>query len=171
MIPAYSLPHECEKEELSTLLAQLDKSQRRALRSYVWEVELGERTLKEWLEMESCPVSKTAWYRNEQGNYLRHPLFAKALEKYLEAGLTWQTSEEARAIKRATRITVLAAPDAAQEQVDLMRSARKEEVRLRAAQGILDRAAADTATKSTHGIEGNIPIAIVAPGLLEKLKG
>lgn len=154
MIDAYSLPHECEKEELATLLARLDRSQRRALRSYVWNVELGEKSVKEWIGSEGCPVSNTAWYRHEQRNFLRHPAFAAALTAYLEAGLKWQTDEESKAIRRASRLTALATPDAAQTQIDLMKSAEREEVKLKAAQGILDRAGLATAKKGVSSVVG-----------------
>lgn len=154
MIDAYSLPHECEREELAALLARLDRSQRRALRAYVWEVELGEKKVKEWLSSEACPVSSTAWYRGEQRNYLRHPLFSAALTAYLEAGLKWQTDEEAKAIRRASRLTSLATPEAAQTQIELMRTAEREDVKLKAAQGILDRAGLATAKKGVSSVVG-----------------
>lgn len=154
MIDAYSLPHECEKEELAVLLARLDRSQRRALRSYVWNVELGEKSVKDWIASEGCPVSNTAWYRHEQRNFLRHPDFAAALTAYLEAGLKWQTDEESRAIRRASRLTALATPDAAQTQIDLMKTAEREEVKLKAAQGILDRAGLATAKKGVSSVVG-----------------
>lgn len=154
MIDAYSLPHECEKEELAAILARLDRSQRRALRSYVWQVELGEKSIKEWLSSEGCPVSSTAWYRGEQRNYLRHPDFAAALTAYLEAGIKWQTDEESKAIRRASRLTALATPEAAQAQIELMRTAEREEVKLKAAQGILDRAGLATAKKGTSSVVG-----------------
>lgn len=154
MIDAYSLPHECEKEELAAILARLDRTQRRALRAYVWNVELGEMSIKDWLASEGCPVSSTAWYRHEQANYLRHPLFSLALTAYLEAGLKWQTDEESKAIRRASRLTALATPDAAQTQIDLMKKAEREEVKLKAAQGILDRAGLATAKKGVSSVVG-----------------
>ena len=55
MLKPYQVPHECEKAEIAEKLAVLTPRQRRALRSYVWQVELGEKSLTAWLASPAVP--------------------------------------------------------------------------------------------------------------------
>jgi len=119
MIEAYQLPHECEREGLTETLSQLSARQRRVLRAYVWQVELGERTVTEWLESEACPVARSQWYNGgPAGKYWGNPDFQRALAAYKRAGLEWQTNQERRAVEAAQRRIRRAAPGAADRLVD-----------------------------------------------------
>lgn len=112
MLQPYGLPHECESAEIADLLSQLGPQQRRALRSYVWQVELGEQTVTGWLSSDTCPVSRQSWYRRE-GNYWENALFRAALERYVAVGLKWRMSQDRRDVERARRSLLLEAPHAA----------------------------------------------------------
>lgn len=117
MLQPYGLPHECESAEIADLLSQLGPQQRRALRSYVWQVELGEQTVTGWLASDTCPVSRQSWYRRG-GNYWEHTLFRAALERYVAVGLKWRTSQDRRDVERARRSLLLAAPRAAERLIE-----------------------------------------------------
>lgn len=119
MIEAYALPHECEREGLAKLLSVLDARQRRVLRSFVWLVELGERSVSEWLGMEPAPISRSMWYdATPRGRYWGNEDFRSALTAYVKAGLEWQTNQERRAVEAAQRRIRRAAPVAAERLVD-----------------------------------------------------
>jgi hypothetical protein len=122
MLEAYALPHECEREGLATILAQLDARQRRVLRAYMWQVELGEKSVTEWLALDSCPISRSKWYEaTERGRYWGNKRFQAALNAYRKAGLEWQMNQERRAVEAAQKRIRRAAPAAADrlvEQVD-----------------------------------------------------
>lgn len=119
MIEPYELPHECEREGLAKLLAGLTRRQRQVLRSYVWQVELGERTVSQWLEAEACPISRSQWYNaTATGKYWGNETFRAALATYVQAGLEWQTSQERRAVEAAQRRIRRAAPVAAERIVE-----------------------------------------------------
>ena len=114
-IRAYDLPHVCETVEVAGLLTALSPRQRRALRAYVWQVELGELGVTEWLRSEGCPVSARAWYG---AGYLHSDAFQAALEAYRQAGQRWQVAEEAKQIARARNTLVRATPRAAERLVE-----------------------------------------------------
>lgn len=150
----YDLPQRWETEEVVGLLVQLSATQRRALRSYISHVELGGMDVTAWLESEHCPVSRAAWYRKGQRNYLNHDLFRRALEESLRLALAAETAEEERAIRRATSKLRKLVPAAVDRLEDLMEFADKDAVRLRAADSILNRAGLETAEKSTTEVTG-----------------
>jgi hypothetical protein len=119
MLEAYALPHECEREGLATILAQLDARQRRVLRAYMWQVELGEKSVTEWLALDSCPISRSKWYEaTERGRYWGNKRFQAALDAYRKAGLEWQMNQERRAVEAAQKRIRRAAPAAADRLVD-----------------------------------------------------
>lgn len=119
MIEAYQLPHECEREDLAKLLSVLSARQRRVLRSYVWLVELGERTVSQWLEAEACPISRSQWYdAGPKGRYWGNAEFREAVAAYVKAGLEWQTAQERRDVEAAQRRIRRAAPKAADRIVE-----------------------------------------------------
>jgi len=152
MIQAHVLPHGCETAEIAALLAVLTHQQRRVLRSYVWAVELGEQSVSEWLAAEKCPVSVRSWYRRgDNANYLHNADFQRALEAYVQAGQRWQLGEEARTIAAARRTLRQGACKAASRMVDLVDNAKSDAVKLLAAQQVLDRADAETASKGPAG--------------------
>lgn len=122
MVGPYALPHECEREGLAKLLSGLDARQRQVLRSFVWQVELGERSLTEWLASDPAAVARSNWYNaGPKGRYWGNADFQAALKAYVRAGLEWQTGQERRAVEAAQRRIRRAAPGAADrlvEQVD-----------------------------------------------------
>lgn len=119
MLEAYALPHECEREGLATILALLDARQRRVLRAYVWQVELGEKSVTEWLAEGTCPISRSKWYEaTAGGRYWGNKQFQAALTAYRKAGLEWQMNQERRAVEAAQRRIRRAAPVAAERLVD-----------------------------------------------------
>lgn len=113
MLEPYKLPHECESAEIAELLARLTPRQRRVLRAYVWQVELGEKTLVTWLGEASCPVARSTWYALKD-----NADFQQALTAYRRAGLTWGTSQEERSVKAAQRRIRHAASGAAERLAD-----------------------------------------------------
>lgn len=115
MLLPYGVPHECESAEIADLLGQLSPKQRRALRAYVWEVELGEKSLTAWLASDTCPVSRSTWYQaGGHARYWCNEGFKAALRAYLAAGLKWRTSQDRRDVERARRTLLLETPHAAE---------------------------------------------------------
>src|SRR5512137_1406055 len=100
-MPAYQLPHSCETEEIATLLNQLSPRQQRVLRAYVWQVELGEMLVSEWLATEGCPISTRAWYkRGDNAAYWNDEAFRAALAAYLRSGQRWRLNQEQHQVER-----------------------------------------------------------------------
>lgn len=145
----YDLPQSWETEETVALLMQLSSTQRRALRAYLSQVELGHMNVVEWLDSDLCPVSRAAWYRDGQRNYLNSPQFREALDACLRRALLAQNSEEEKAIRQATRKLRLLVPKAVDSLELIMQTGESDAVKLRAADSILNRAGMETAEKST----------------------
>jgi len=120
MIGPYDLPHECESAEIAALLARMEPRQVRALRSYVWQVELGDLTVTTWLTGEKCPVKRRSWYEGKPGKayFWGNEDFQQALAAYKLAGLRWQIGREERSIAQAQSRIRHAAPAAAERLVD-----------------------------------------------------
>jgi hypothetical protein len=119
MLEPYGLPHECEGAELAALLAGLTPRQRRALRAYVWQVELGEQTVTAWLASPMCPVSRSIWYRGDAGaRYWGNAAFQQVLTVYRRAGLKWATSQDQRSVEQAQRRIRRASSGAAERLVE-----------------------------------------------------
>ena len=150
----YDLPQSWETEEVVALLLQLSRTQRRALRAYISQVELGKMNVLEWLASDLCPVSRAAWYRNGQANYLNNELFQETLRACLRRAIAAQTAEEEKAIQRATRKLRLLVPDAVDKLEALMNNGESDAVKLRATDSILNRAGLETAEKSTTEVTG-----------------
>jgi hypothetical protein len=146
---AYELPHSCETAEIAELLAQLTPRQRRVLRSYVWQVELGELLVSEWLASEGCPVGVKAWYRRgDNAAYTHNPAFMAALAAYLRTGQRWTLNQEQRQVERA-RSTLMQASNKAALRLAGLVDSESERIALEAANSVLDRADLKTATKGT----------------------
>lgn len=143
----YDLPQSWETEETVALLMQLSTTQRRALRAYLSQVELGHLNVVEWLDSDPCPVSRAAWYRDGQRNYLNSPQFRQALDACLRRALLAQNSEEEKAIRQATRKLRMLVPKAVESLERIMQTGESDAVKLRAADSILDRAGLETAAK------------------------
>lgn len=109
----YQLPHECERDEITRLLAVLTPRQRRVLRAYVWQVELGEKSLAAWLAEPACPVARSTWYKLRDS-----AAFQDALDAYRRAGLAWAMSQEKRSVEAAQRRLRLASSGAAERLVE-----------------------------------------------------
>jgi hypothetical protein len=117
MVQSYGLPHECEREELAALLGRLTSQQRRAVRSFVWQVEMGSQSVTAWLASDVCPVSHASWYRGN-GRLWCNPEFQRALRAYRTTALQWQTEQERREVLRARTTLLRATPDAAGRLVE-----------------------------------------------------
>lgn len=154
MIDGYGLPHACETYELTQVLARLDTRRLRALRSYVWRVELGDQDVTTWLADPQCPTSRTAWYRHGGANYLNNPDFAAALEAYKQRALAWQMGEEVKAVRQAQNELRTKSLAAARKLVGLLDS-HDERVQLDAAKTVLDRAGVETASKQQAQVTGS----------------
>lgn len=138
MTGAYELPHFCETAEVAEALAGLSRTQRRALRSYVWQVELGETCKTDWLAEQTFG---DAWYRTgKQARYEHNEQFQTALRLYLRSALRWSTAEEQQAISKANRTLRMAADRAARRVVDLVDNGEKDRDRLDAAKTVLSAA-------------------------------
>lgn len=154
MISAYGLPHACETHELTQALAKIDSRRLRVLRSYLWQVELGDKDVTKWLASEGCPVGRTAWYRDGGKNYLNDPDFAAALDAYKTRALAWQMGEETKSIRLAQTELRTKSLEAARRMVTLLES-KDERVQLDAAKTILDRAGVETASKQRTLLAGS----------------
>jgi hypothetical protein len=150
----YDLPQSWETEETVALLMQLSTTQRRAVRAYISQVELGDMNVLQWLDSDLCPVSKGAWYRDGQRNYLNSPQFKAALDACLRRALLAQSSEEEKAIRQATRKLRLLVPKAVDSLETIMQTGESDAVKLRAADSILNRAGMETAEKSSSETVG-----------------
>lgn len=148
----YDLPQSWETEETVALLMQLSTTQRRALRAYLSQVELGDMNVVQWLESDLCPVSRAAWYRDGQRNYLNNPQFRQALDACLRRALLAQNSEEEKAIRQATRKLRMLVPKAVDRLEVIMETGESDAVKLRAADSILNRAGLETAEKGPAGM-------------------
>ena len=135
----YELPHACESFEMAAMLAQLDKEQRRTLRSLMWQVEFGDKSVTAWLSDKGCPVSHNTFYR-QGGRFLHDAKFKAARELYKQVGARWLIAEEERSIGDALRELRMGARKAAQRMVDLVDNGTTDGVRLRASEQVLDRA-------------------------------
>ena len=142
----YSTPRYAEREEAHRAMMQLDRLQQAVLRSYVVQVHFGGMTLTEW-HASQWGVSRTAWQKpaRKGGRYYGteddgNPVFRSALEKLIDCYAAARTAEEERAVAAAGRAYRLAAEEAAQTHISLMRTAERDEVRLAAANQVADRA-------------------------------
>lgn len=152
LVGRYELPHACESQEIATALARLSAKQRRVLREYIWQVEMGRLGVTEWLRSEGCPVSERAWYTSgDKANYLHNATFQAALDAYKRAGQRWLIGEETRTIEAAQRKLRMGAERAAERVVDLVDNGRGDMVRLLASKEVLDRADVATASKGPTG--------------------
>lgn len=166
MINPYDLPHDCEREAVALALAALNRNQRRVLRAYVRNVECGDKTLTDWLTNGPDQVALSTWRRpaGKGGQYWgtdADPViaFRSAVKLYKDAWLTWETDEEAKALRKAGRELRLLAPKAVERLASLMEWADKDAVRLRAALGVLDRAGIETAAKGPEAVSIQIAYA------------
>jgi hypothetical protein len=152
-MPAYQLPHSCETEEIAALLNQLSPRQQRVLRAYVWQVELGELLVSEWLATEGCPVGIKSWYRRgDNAAYWNDGAFRAALDAYLRTGQRWRLNQEQRQVERARTTLIQAAGKAANKLAGLVDS-ESERIALEASNSVLDRAGLETATKGTVDVQ------------------
>jgi hypothetical protein len=170
MLNPYDLPHDCERESVAKALGKLSSRQRRVLRSYVRNVACGEMTLSVWIASAPDSVSLSSWRQpaGKGGNYWGtedDPVidFRAAANLYTDAWLGWETAEEEKALRKAGRALRMMAPTAAAQLASIIekgqvvfdradeyvvKQASVQEV-LRATLSVLDRASADTASKST----------------------
>lgn len=154
MASIYDLPQSWETEEVVTLLAQLSTTQRRALRAYVSQVEMGDMDVTAWLASPACPVSRAAWYRGGQRNYLNNELFQGALDAYLKRAIKAQTASEDRAMRQASSKLKMLVLEAVNSLEQLMNNGESDAVKLRATDSILNRAGMETAEKSSNEVVG-----------------
>jgi hypothetical protein len=156
---AYLLPHSCETEEIAALLNQLSPRQQRVLRAYVWQVELGEHLVSEWLASEGCPISIRAWYkRGDNAAYWNNGAFRAALDAYLRTGQRWRLNQEQRQVERARTTLMQGSTKAALKLVGLVDS-ESERIALEAANSVLDRADLKTASKAA--VDNQVTLRVV----------
>jgi hypothetical protein len=108
VILPYGLPDACETEELATLLAELKPTPRRALRSYMHQVEFGRLRVGEWFESPTCPVKERRWRY-----LLAKPEFKAAFEAYKRALQRAELAVEKKIVEAAQRRLRLASSPAA----------------------------------------------------------
>lgn len=96
----------------------------------------------------------------------KEPLFADTLAKVTAAA---RSAKAKSALDNALHKLTLNTEVAVDRVVELIQHVDGR-IALSASFGLLDRAGIETATKSSHSIDTDIPIAVVPPGLLEKLK-
>ena len=186
----YDLPHDCEREEVATAMAQLDRRQRRAVRSYVRSVECGDRTLTDWIERDPDSPALSTWRKpgSEGGRYWGTEAspgeaFRQAVQLYVLAYQRWETAEEEKALRKAGRQLRMLAPKAAEQLASIIeqgqvrfdrdaqvviKQAGVAEV-LSAINSALDRAGIKTAPKSSVEMTGKDGEALMPAPDLSKL--
>lgn len=126
----------------------LSPRQQQVLRSYVRNVEYGEKTLEEWLRSDPVAVARSTWYKAD-GNYWHSEEFQQALTTYRRAYLGWLTAEERRSIEQANRLLRMEASRAAERMIQLSQAAESETVQFQATKDILNRADESIAEKNS----------------------
>lgn len=126
-------PHATKKR--ATVLALVDARISGRSEETVWELK------------ETCnrSIYHTKWKRD--------PVFADVLAKVTDLARTWKDGESLRALSEAARRLALASPAAVARAIAMLQSG-DEQVVLRAAFGILDRAGVETAVKSKQEVTG-----------------
>lgn len=151
-------------------MAQLDRRQRRAVRSYVRNVECGDRTLTDWIERDPDSPALSTWRKpgSEGGRYWGTEAspgeaFRQAVQLYVLAYQRWETAEEEKALRKAGRQLRMLAPKAAKQLASIIERGEVEFLRpgkvvikqadiktvLSAITSALDRADTMTAAKSS----------------------
>ena len=94
----YGLPDACESEEVARLLAELKPTARRALRSYMHQVEFGSLRVGEWLASPTCPVKERRWRY-----LLARPEFKLAFDAYKRALERAELAADKKSVEAAQR--------------------------------------------------------------------
>ena len=97
--------------------------------------------------------SRTIWH----AKWKRDPIIQEALEAATQAALNWHHGRALRAIAQAREMMTLSTPAAAEEVIKRLRSA-DDNIVLRAAFGLLDRADFETAPKASTRSEQDEPL-------------
>lgn len=113
MVLPYGLPDACETEEVATLLAALKPTARRALRSYMHQVEFGALRVGEWLASPTCPVKERRWRY-----LLARPEFKLAFDAYKRALQRAELAAEKKVVEAGQRRLRLASGPAAGRLVE-----------------------------------------------------
>lgn len=100
-----------------------------------------------WSLPDTC--SRTVY----QTKWKRDPVFGEVLERVTSLARTWKDGQGLRALAQAAERLALASPVAVARAIAMLQSS-DEQVVLRAAFGILDRAGVETAAKSTSAVVG-----------------
>lgn len=135
--------HECETEELTQTLSALSREQRRAVRSYVRNVEFGGVTLDKWLESDPDAPARSTWHK-PGGNYWGsnaepNAIFRAAAHEYTEAYTKWSLRAEARQLRAAGGVLASGVVRAAHRLVHLVDEGENDRIKLDAAKNLLDR--------------------------------
>jgi hypothetical protein len=152
----YDYGHECETEELTQTLSALSPAQRRAVRSYVRNVEFEGMTLKDWLLTEDAPAEST--WNKPGGNYWGsnanpNHIFRAAVQEYTEAYTKWTLRAEQRQIRAAGGIMAGGLVRAARRLVTLVDEGENDRIKLDAAKDLLNRFK-DTASQAPASAQG-----------------
>lgn len=180
----YDVPHDCEREEVATAMALLDRRQRRAVRSYVRNVECGDSTLADWIERDPDSPALSTWRKpaEQGGNYWGTEAspgepFRNAVRLYVLAYQRWETAEEEKALRKAGRQLRLLAPKAAEQLASIIEQGQVRfdrgativtkqanvETVLSAITNALDRAGVKAPAKSTLEVTGKDGEPLVPP--------
>ena len=121
-----------------------------------------------WQRDETC--SRSVYHEK----WKKDPTFADVLTKVTALARQWHNGRSLRALAQAAERLALASPVAVAKAIAMLNSL-DDQVALRAAFGILDRAGVETAVKSKAEITGKdgedlFPVIVLQPGYLDKLK-
>lgn len=171
-------------------MAQLDRRQRRVVRSYVRNVECGDRTLNDWIAADPDSPAMSTWRQpaSGKGRYWgteASPVepFRRAVGLYVLAYQRWQTAEEEEALRRAGRQLRMLAPKAAEQLASIVEQGQirfdrganivtkqaSVDTVLVAINSTLDRAGVKTAPKSAVEMTGKDGKDLLAGPDLSKL--
>lgn len=112
------------------------------------DAKLAGRNLETVFDLPGC-VSRTVYHAKWKSD----PLFADVLEKATALAWQWHGGRAMRALAQAAERLALASPVAVAKAIQMLQS-MDDQVALRAAFGILDRAGVETAQKSTTEVTG-----------------
>jgi hypothetical protein len=143
--------------EIEQALRGLTRKQRTTVLKLAASAATPGRTMSDVFREPDC-CNRSTWYdRPAKAGWESDPQIQHALALATERAQHWQDTTISRHIATAQRKLAQASPPAVDRMISLMKDAADERVQLRAAEGILDRTAQETAIKSSLAVEGALP--------------
>jgi hypothetical protein len=143
--------------EIEQALRGLTRKQRTTVLKLAEAAATPGRSMSDVFKEPDC-CNRSTWYdRPSRDGWESDPQIQHALALATERAQHWQDTTIARHIAEAQRKLAVAAPPAVDRIISLMAGAEDQRVQLRAAEGILDRTAQETASKQAVSVSGELP--------------